>query len=178
MKCIRAFAALALLTFFFAGCRREAPPSVAGRWRVAQIEWTQNDQRVKLTADGELHMGRFKLPTRPATFEPMIQAMQHITVEVDQTGDELSGRVQADAGAPAALLREVGAQPGSLVARFSGDVLNDTLATVLIVAADGREREAVLNILDRGGRVVARALPVFGERDADASDVTLIRESS
>jgi hypothetical protein len=175
MNFMRTFAALALIGVALSGCRREGLPSVAGRWRVAQIEWTQNDQRVKLTAEGELHMGRLKLPSRPATFEPMFQAMQHVTVEVDQIGEELSGRVEADAEAPRALLQQVGAQPGSLVARFSGSWLNDTLATVLIVAADGREREAVLNILDRGNRVVARSLPVFGERETDASDVTLIR---
>ncbi|NIR44338.1 MAG: hypothetical protein GWN99_00250 [Gemmatimonadetes bacterium] len=158
-----------------AACGDGGPLDVSGRWQAVRIEWTQNDQPVTLTVDGELQMGRFKLPTRPASFEPMIAAMGHVTIEVNQNVRELSGRVHADAEAPGPVLSQVGARPGSVVAEFSGRLVNDTLGTVTVVTPDGRQREIVLVIEADGDRVVARAVPVFGEADADAGDVVLER---
>jgi hypothetical protein len=158
-----------------AGCAGGDTQDVSGAWQVTQIEWDQDDRRVRLTAEGELQMGRFKLPTRPASFEPMIAAMQHVTIEVNQNERELSGRVHADANAPASVLEQVGARPGSVVAEFSGELLGDTIGSVTVVTPDGRRREVVLQIEEGGDRVVARAVPVFGEAEADAGDVVLVR---
>lgn len=156
-------------------CNGGGQADVSGQWQVTRIEWDQNDQRVRLTAEGELHMGRLKLPTRPASFEAMITAMRHVGVEVNQDERQLRGRVHADAGAPEAILQQVGARPGSVVAEFSGELISDTLGRVTVLTPDGRSREVVLQIEDGGKRVVARAVPVFGEADADAGDVVLVR---
>jgi hypothetical protein len=158
-----------------AGTSRRAP-DLSGRWRAVQIEWTQNGRRVRLTADGEMHMGRLRLPQRPASFEPMIQAMQHVRVELGQSGNGLSGSLLADSDAPASLLRQIDALPGSTIAEFEGSLVNDTLAAVVVRVPDGRRRDVIIRIEQRGRRIVARAVPVFGASAEQASDVVLVRE--
>lgn len=156
--------------------RSRRPPDLSGRWRAVQIEWTQNERRVRLTADGEMHMGRLRLPQRPASFEPMIQAMQHVRLELNQSGSDLSGSLLADSDAPASLLREIDALPGSTIAEFEGSLVNDTLGAVVVNVPDGRRRDIVIRVEDRGRRIVARAVPVFGETAEQASDIVLVRE--
>ncbi len=100
--------------------------------------------------------------------------MNTVTVEVEQAGRAISGSLQATADAPSHLLRQIGAAPGSIIARFAGDMVNDTLGTVKIETPDGRRREIVFRVEERGRRVVAQAVPVFGESEADAGDVLLL----
>ncbi|UCC74675.1 MAG: hypothetical protein JSV86_09035 [Gemmatimonadota bacterium] len=168
-----------LLTLFaaampLASCGGDALPALSGDWRATQIEWTQSDQRVRLTAAGEMHVGRLRLPQRPGSFDTMIEAMATLTIEVRQSGRDLSGDVRAGPDAPASLLRQVGAQPGSVVAEFDGALVNDTLAAVVLTTPDGQRRDIVLRIEERGRRVIARAVPVFGESVEDAGDVVLV----
>jgi hypothetical protein len=165
---------IAALAFCASACGTGEPPDLTGDWRVQQIEWTQDDRRVRLTADGEMHMGRLKLPQRPGSFEPMFQAMQHVTVRLETSGRDFTGSVHAGDQTPPALLRQIGAQPGSVIAEFEGSLVNDTLGSALVTATNGREREVVFRIQDRGRRVIARAIPVFGESDRQASDVVLV----
>lgn len=174
MKAKLSLTVIIVAAFLLPGCRGGTPPNVSGRWRVDRIEWTQNEKRVQLTADGVMTMGRFKLPTRPASFEPMIQAMQHVTIEVSQAGGEISGRVHADPEVPQALLDEAGARAGSAIAEFEGSLVNDTIGSVLVTTPDGQRREVLIHIQDRGRRIVAKAVPVFGESDEQASDIVLV----
>ncbi|UCC47372.1 MAG: hypothetical protein JSV41_07625 [Gemmatimonadota bacterium] len=168
--------ALALSELACQAGRSRRPPDLSGRWRALRIEWTQNERRVHLTADGEMHMGRFRLPQRPASFEPMIQAMQHVRVDVTQSGRDVRGSLHADSDAPASLLRQIDAQPGSTIAEFEGSLVNDTLGAVVVTVPDGRRRDVIIRIEDRGRRIVARAVPVFGETTEQASDVVLVRQ--
>lgn len=151
-------------------------PDLSGPWQAVQVEWTQNERRVRLTAEGEMQMGPLRLPQRPASFEPMIQAMQHVRVQVTQSGSDVSGSLQADSDAPASLLREIDARPGSTIAEFEGTLLNDTLGSVVVTVPDGRRRDVIIRIEDRGRRIVARAVPIFGETTEQASDIVLVRQ--
>lgn len=166
--------ALAVAALLLASCRAGTPPDLAGRWRVSQIEWTQNDQQVRLTAEGEMHIGRLKLPQRPRSFEMMFEAMATVTVEVQQSGSDIRGALHASPEAPARLLQQVGATPASVVAEFAGDLVNDTLGSVVITTPDGQRRDILFLIENGGRRVVARAVPVFGESEARAGDVVLV----
>jgi hypothetical protein len=155
-------------------CGRETTPELAGRWRAVRIEWTQNERRVRLTAEGRMEIGRLRLPTRPASFELIFQAMNTISVEVSQTGRDLRGNARATNDAPAALLAQAGARPGSIVAEFEGSLVNDTLGSVVVTTPDRQRREIVFVVQERGRRILARAVPVFGEAPEEASDVVLV----
>ncbi len=162
------------MTLLAFACGRDTRSSLSGRWRASQIEWTQDDRKVRLTAEGEMQIGRFKLPQRPGSFEPMIRTMKNVTIELTQSGDELRGSVHAGADATASVLRQIGATPGSAIAQFEGNLVNDTLGSVVVTTPDGRRRDIVLRIEDNGRRIVARAVPVVGESAERASDIVLV----
>ncbi len=102
--------------------------------------------------------------------------MQHVRVVVTQSGRDVRGSLHADSDAPASLLRQIDAQPGSTIAEFEGSLVNDTLGAVVVTVPDGRRRDVIIRIEDRGRRIVARAVPVFGETTEQASDVVLVRQ--
>lgn len=150
------------------------PATISGVWQAAHIEWDQGGRKAKLTIDGHMHLGRVKLPTQPASFDPIIQTMQNVTIQVSQSGGEFRGTVTAGSAAPASVLRQIGAQPGSVLAEFEGQILSSASGSVVVTTADGRRRSFDLRIEEGGRRIVAFGVPVFGETAERAGDVLLV----
>ena len=170
------FAGPVLIAVLAAGCERGAasPPTISGHWSTKHIEWDQTGRPIKLTVEGRMHIGRLKLPTRPSSFDPVIQTMQNVTIQVIQTGANLRGSIAAGSSVPSSLLEQIGGMPSSVIAEFEGSMWSATQGSVVVTTADGQRREIDL-VLEEGGRLVrALGVPVFGEAEDEAGDVVLI----